>query len=52
MDPMLEDLARARVSARVLDAEGLRPGRRHRAAARLGRKADEAGRRSALANGS
>jgi hypothetical protein len=51
MDPMLEDLARARISARLQDAEGLRPGRRHTAAARLGRKADEAGRRAALAQG-
>ena len=49
MDPMMEDLARARLVARLDEAEGLRPGRRHAAARRLGRRAEAAARRASLA---
>jgi len=49
MDPMMEDLARARVASRVADAELLRPGRQHAAARRLGRRAEAAARRASLA---
>jgi len=49
MDPMMEDLARARVASRVEEAEGLRAGRRHVAARRLGRRAEAAARRAGLA---
>jgi hypothetical protein len=49
MDQMMEDLARARVAARVADAEGLRRGRRYAAARRLGRRAEAATSRAGLA---
>jgi hypothetical protein len=49
MDPMLEDLARARLSARLAEAEGLRRGQRHVVARRLGRKAEDAARRARVA---
>jgi hypothetical protein len=49
MDPMLEDLARARIASRVADAELLRPGRQHSAARRLGRRAAAAAGRASLA---
>jgi hypothetical protein len=46
---MMEDLARALVVSRVQEAEGLRGGRRHAAARRLGRRAEAAAGRAALA---
>jgi hypothetical protein len=49
MDPMLEDQARARVTERLDDALSVRPGRRHVAARRLGRKAEAAARRAGAA---
>ncbi len=45
----MEDLARARVAARVADAEGLRRGRRFAAARRLGRRAEAASTRAVVA---
>jgi hypothetical protein len=49
MDGILEELARARMTARVVEAEGLRRGRRHVVARRLGRKADDDARRARVA---
>jgi hypothetical protein len=49
MDAMLEEMARARMTARLAEAEGLRRGQRHVVARRLGRKADEAARRARAA---
>jgi hypothetical protein len=49
MDSMLEDLARARLSSRLAEAEGLRRGQRHVVARRLGRKAEDAARRARAA---
>jgi hypothetical protein len=49
MDPILEELARARMIARVQEAEGLRRGQRHVVARRLSRKAEDAARRARVA---
>jgi hypothetical protein len=49
MDPMLEDLARARIAERLDDALGVREGRRQVAARRLGRRAEAAARRAGAA---
>jgi hypothetical protein len=49
MDAILEELARARLTARVAEAEGLRRGQRHVVARRLGRKADDVARRARVA---
>jgi len=48
---MLEDLAQARITARLQEADAVRRGRRHAASARLGRKAEAVARRAALASG-
>jgi hypothetical protein len=49
MDGILEELARARMTERVGEAEGLRPGRRHLRALRLSRRADDAAGRARAA---
>ena len=49
MDPWLGDVARAQLTARLRDAEGVRRGRRHVAARRLGRTAEQTARDAALA---
>ena len=49
MDQILEYVARATISARLGDAEGLRRGHRHALARRLGRRAEAAARRAAVA---
>jgi hypothetical protein len=49
MDPMLEDLARAKLASRLTEAAGVRRGRRHAAAGHLARKAQDAVRRASLA---
>jgi hypothetical protein len=49
MDPMLEDLVRMQITARVEEADTLRRGHRLVVARRLGRKADEAARKARLA---
>jgi hypothetical protein len=49
MDPMLEDLALATITHRLSDAQGVRRGRRHVAAGRLARRAEDAVRRASLA---
>lgn len=46
---MHEDLARAQMSARLGEAQQLRRGRRHAAARRLSRKAEQAARQARLA---
>jgi hypothetical protein len=49
MDPLLEQMARARLSDRLAEAEGLRRGQRHVVARRLGRRAEDATRRARAA---
>ncbi|WP_191907907.1 hypothetical protein [Nocardioides cynanchi] len=49
MDPLLEQLAGVRLRDRLAEAEGLRRGRRHVAARRLGRKAEDVARRVRVA---
>ena len=46
---MNEDLARAHISARLGQAQQLRRGRRHEAARRLSRRAEQAARQASLA---
>ena len=49
MDLMLEDLAHARINARLEEAESLRRGRRTVTALRLGRMGEAAARRARAA---